>query len=226
MLELANLSSSVLSNSYGYTSEQIGILKAYDGRDLSDYPAIRAVTSTLTGSIVSPEHSSTSITARLNWYWSTPPAFYSYEDVIGVRWQGINSSAQNISLSLDTSGSNSYAYVTYYSTGDYTTSEYTEYLSFLNTSPYSHTEVAFNRLSSSLLGYAKMGSVRVKVNVPSTTTAAISEASFIFAYGLTSSSNSYSIAFPASFSITFGTTTSQAMYKTVVIAPDGTITNY
>lgn len=204
---------------------QIAILKAYDGRDLKDYPQIRAVAATLSGTISSPAHSTQSITAKLSWTWSGAPAFYAYTDVLAVRWQGLNSSAQNISLNLNTT-SGSTAYVSYYNVADQSTMESFEYLKFKNTSPYEHTEVTLQRMNGSLTGFAKAGSLQVRVDVPSTATASIAEASFIFAYGMTTNNNSYSIGFPFSFSITFGSNTTNALYKAVTITSDGKITNY
>lgn len=225
LYQRAQLSEAELAQKYGYSQLQIDILKAYDGRDLKDYPQIRLVAANLSGSISSPSHSNQSITAKLVWSWSGVPAFYSYTDVLAVRWQGLNASAQNISLALNTNNGST-ASVAYYDIVNQSEMEDYQYLDFRNISPYEHAEVALERMSSSLSGFAKSGVLQVRVDVPSTTSASIAEASFIFVYGMTTNNNSYSIGFPLSFSITFGSNTTQALYKAVTIRPDGTITNY
>ena len=222
LLELASKSSSELT-ALGYTDEQIQIIQAYDGRPLSEYPQIRAATATLSGSISSPSHSTTAISALFTWNWTSPPAFYAYQDVLTARWDGTNESAISLNLSLDTN--TSYATVTYCNTGDNSFS-YTDNLSFINTEPYDHTEVAIERIGRTTTTYAKNGAMRISIKVPSTATATITEAQFIFAYGMATTSKGYSVSFPVSFSISFGAGTTNACYKGVTITNTGKITSF
>lgn len=210
----------------GYTDDQITVLQAYDGRALEDAPELRAAAATLSGKITCPEGSTSALTARLDWYWTTQPALYNYNDVTACSWTGTNPSGQSINLALSTNASASYAYVSYYSVADNTTLYKHEYLSFVNTSPYSHTETPFSALASSVNYYAKMGAMRVTIMVPETVTASIAEAAFRFVYAATTTATSYSLSFPISLSISVGANTTEVLNKAVRISSDRTITTY
>lgn len=112
LLERASYSYSELL-AMGYTSQQIALLKAYDGSPLNANSPVLAATATCTGSFsyVGYSTSTSTIKIRYNFTWSSVP-FYGYTDAVGVSWRAVNPNAEVIVVQADYKS----ASINYYST--------------------------------------------------------------------------------------------------------------
>lgn len=84
-LERANLSEEELISQFGYSQEQISILKAYDGSPIENNPQLRAISATYTRSISKVVASRTKISAKLQWECSQRPISFSinkYDSIV------------------------------------------------------------------------------------------------------------------------------------------------
>lgn len=228
LLERAQLSDSVLEQ-YGYTPEQIEVLRAYDGGPLEDNPQLRAITATMSGSISAAQCTSTTVGTQFNWTWSALPLVYNFTDVVAIRWAGTNTQGSPMNVSM-VQTSSSFAYVTYYNLINQIQS--VQNLSFINVWPYDHAEVNFScgHVSSGLgdpAYYAKTGRVQVVVQKPSGSTGTLLEGAFAYSYGhSTITITSPTVSFPAGFSISFGTGTSSMYYGAAIVTTGGSIRPY
>ena len=220
----AQLPEDVLAQ-YGYTPNQINILKSYDGGPLEDHPELRAVASEFSCSITPMHCSSTSVGAQFNWSWSTWPIIYYLTDSVGVVWRGTNTQSGNMNCPMDTS--RSFSYVTYYTLANEI--HEVEHLSFMNPSPYEAAKVEFSAgHTSAFVGdpqyFAKTGRMQVVVTPAPGSTGTLLEAGFVFVYGhRTVQTSSPAISFPASFSITLGTCTSEMCREGAYITTGGSM---
>lgn len=228
LYERAQLDTTILQEQYGYSEDQIQILKNYEGQDLAEYPQIRAVTSTLEGRIGCHDVSNTSCTAYFSWGWSTAPDFYNFTDFIGVRWRGTGSDAGEVTLNFDAGASSSKCTVMYYSYPDDTLIETVTvpYDGGNRFDPNGYTSYSFDRLSSTGTGYTKIGLVQTKVDLPSGTTGSLVQTAFIYKYGLAERNLSIGLSFPVSFSINLEDDVAEAFGQSVLISSDGSVYEY
>lgn len=223
ILERAQLSAETLA-SYGYNHEQIEILKSYDGRALEAAPEMRNALPYMYATLSSGSCTTQNIIAHLNWEWSAAPVIYAYDDVIAVRFRAVKPDGNRLEgVCYNPSFTNSYVSYYNYSTNNLMSVTATQ---ITTSNALEHVETSFSRPDSSLSGYAKSGSFNCYIYVPANITANIAFGSFIFAYAFTKTTASYSIGYPASFSITIGTGADTALYTQVIINSDGTLTEY
>ena len=86
LLYRKSLSSDVLINSYGYSKEQVDILKSYEGTALEDTPEIRSIFGELTFETPNVVTSySRGVTLTVSWEWDICPTV-THTDAIGISW--------------------------------------------------------------------------------------------------------------------------------------------
>lgn len=97
----------VLRNAYGYSDEQIAILREYTGDSIEDNPELCALLAELTFSIPSViRASATEVAVNIQWSWSSKPLLIlpSMSDTIAVMWQGTyGSDSGNIRMNTSSS---------------------------------------------------------------------------------------------------------------------------
>lgn len=104
--ERAQLPESQL-RAYGYTDEQIAVLKAYDGSKItSDSPVVAAAAS-CTGSASKVSASTSKIAFKYTWTWSSAPVFMR-TDKAAVKWKAYNSNSVEIDVNCSRSTTVSY----------------------------------------------------------------------------------------------------------------------
>lgn len=107
LLQRQEKTDDVLRNYYGYSNEQIAILREYNGEPIKDNPKLRALFAVLTFSTPTVMRASaTEIAVYLTWQWSSKPLWVALtmEDTIAVMWQGTyGSSSGNIRLNTSSS---------------------------------------------------------------------------------------------------------------------------
>lgn len=88
-LERAALSEEELVAQFGYSKEQIAILKSYDGSPIEDNPQLRAVSASVSGRITTSAAYSDLVAATMSWSWNQRPftISVSQQDSIKAEWQ-------------------------------------------------------------------------------------------------------------------------------------------
>ena len=109
----AQLSDDILSERYGYSDEQIQILKSYDGSPIEDNPQLRGVFGNVYGYIYRMSYDDHGVTVRFSWNWDNPPMLWG-NDTVTCAWVGVNSSNGPHALRFDSE--NSSFHVDYYDT--------------------------------------------------------------------------------------------------------------
>lgn len=101
--ELASYDVNVLKDDYGYSEEQISLLKNYDGTQIQDHPELRGVFADCTVDFTCNSASKTSVTVTTTWEWNRAPAIHhkNIRDIIGTGWTAINLDDQEIKLEVD-----------------------------------------------------------------------------------------------------------------------------
>ncbi len=101
--ELASYDMNVLKNDYGYSEEQISLIKSYDGTPIQDHPELRGVFADCTANFTCNSASKTSVTVTTTWEWNRAPVIHHKDirDVIGTGWTAINLDDQEIKLEID-----------------------------------------------------------------------------------------------------------------------------
>lgn len=87
LLERAQLPTDIL-HAYGYTDEQIVLLREYDGSPLTENSSVLAATSDCVGTYDIGNYSTSSISFTYTWTWSIVP-LVKMEDTVVVAWQGV-----------------------------------------------------------------------------------------------------------------------------------------
>ena len=105
---------------YGYTDEQIRLLKTYDGEEITSGSQYMALSATCSGNFTSGNCSNKKIRLRYNWEWSSVPVI-KMKDKVFVRWQAVKSGG----VVVDATVTYAKATVKYYSitTGAYASSK-------------------------------------------------------------------------------------------------------
>ena len=112
--ERAQLPESQL-RAYGYTDEQIAVLKAYDGSKItSDSPVVAAAAS-CTGSASKVSASTSKIAFKYTWTWSSAPVFMR-TDKAAVKWKAYNANSVAMDVNCNMSTTVNYYWL---SSGNY-----------------------------------------------------------------------------------------------------------
>ena len=202
ILARKQLSDAMLEEKYGYTYEDILILRAYEGERLEDNAELAAITGTLT---ISKPTVLTATTTRIGvkvvWSWDHSPVVCAI-DVFAIYWDPTFGS-QDGNMRIDmASSSHVVSYNIYNNLFDYE-------WDITQVSPNSAAKSTFDMLDQTGEGWAKKGTLTLYFNAAAGS-AALTEIDFIFSYGHTILSISPSVSFPASGGISFGWTTDEA----------------
>ena len=202
ILARKQLSDEMLAERYGYTYDDIAILRAYNGEKLEENVALAAITGTLT--ISKPTvltATSTRVGVKVVWSWDHSPVVCAI-DVFAIYWDPTFGS-QSGNMRIDMSSSSHV--VSYNINNTYCDYEW----DITQVSPNSAAKSTFDMLDQSGEGWAEEGTLRLYFDATAGS-AALTEIDFIFAYGHTILSVSPSVSFPASGGISFGWTTDEA----------------
>lgn len=218
LIERAQLSENELKETYGYTDEQIEILKDYDGSPLEQNPQLRAILAEVSLSINRGSVSTSRFTAYISWNWSACPlVVLGVKDGLGVALEPLNGDQL---LHLRFNQNASYCDVTYcrISGSAYETERYS-----LQTDPsagiYNNAYAQFNSCqmveNNQITTYAKRGTMCL---VTDSSSDRIDEIGYIFRYG-----HGTNIVLPIEvsinvsvFTVTFRNASSTEQYKTVI----------
>ena len=187
---------------YGYTQEEIAILRAYSGENLEDNVELAAITGTLTITYPTVLTATTSrIGIQVIWVWDHCPVVCSI-DVFAIYWDPtFGSSSGNMRISI----SDSSHVVKYNLHNTYFNHDW----DITQVSPNSAAKSVFDMHDVSGEAWAERGTLNLYFDATAGS-AALTEMDFIFAYGHTILSLSPSVSFPASGGISFGWTTDEA----------------
>lgn len=202
ILERKQLSDSELAVKYGYTYDDIAILRSYNGERLENSAELAAITGTLT--IARPTvltATASRIGVQVVWTWDQCP-FVNAEDVFAIYWDPtFGSQSGNMRINMTDS-----SHVVKYK--HYTTS-YNYNWDITQVSPNSAAKSNFGMQDKSGEAWAQQGTLRLYFDATAGS-AALTSIDFIFAYGHTIISLSPSVSFPASGGISFGFATNEA----------------
>ncbi len=112
--ERAQLPESQL-RAYGYTYEQIAILKAYDGSTITSDTPVVAASASCTGSASKVSASTSKIAFKYTWTWSSAPLFMR-TDKVAVKWKAYNANSVAIDVNCSKSTTVNYYWL---SSGNY-----------------------------------------------------------------------------------------------------------
>lgn len=96
-LERAQLPESEL-RAYGYADNEINILKAYDGSEITPSSSILAAAAKCTGSLKAVSASTSKYQFQYTWNWNHKP-LYTSEDKVAITWAAFNSKSAHIDCS-------------------------------------------------------------------------------------------------------------------------------
>lgn len=225
LTRLSNLSTSELAR-LGYSSKQITLLHNYSGERIESNAELRGVFADMTCDFYKVSASTSSLKVKVIWDWTNAPllAGPAISDIVGIRWQGTNTSGQPLNLALDSAGS-SCTLKHYSRSGSY---KYQKTASVQTDDPYGHAYAKF-RMSyedgdADGTYYAKSGTFIIKVD--RTGSNSIKEAAFVFGYGHTIITVSPSLSLPASFGIGFSGGVEKMCEEAIRMSSSGTITKY
>lgn len=202
ILARKQLSDAVLMEKYGYTYEDISILREYDGERLENNAELAAITGTLTISrpIVTIV-TTTTIGVRVMWSWDHCPLMCA-TDVFAIYWEpSFGSQSGNMRIIIP----NSSHTVTY----NFYNTYFNRNWNITQVSPTSSAKSLFGMQDQTGEGWAEHGTLELYFEATAGS-AALTEIDFIFAYGHTVLSASPSVSFPDGGGISFGFTTDEA----------------
>lgn len=188
----------------GYTTEQIEILKEYDGSPIEDNPQLSRALGKLSASLSRRAYSDYSAGARLYWNWTTKPIITGvFTDIVACAWRGINQNNEESVLTFVPELSE--CEVEYFN--DYGESVDRVVYEINDKDPNRNAEVKFPLTHD--MGYAKKGYFDVYLEEENIVHE-LDTAVFIFAYGHTNFTISPSISVSGSgpslgLSCAFGT---------------------
>ena len=202
LLARKELSDVELMSKYGYTYDEILILRGYSGGRLEDHIELAQITGTLT--IAKPIVSiatSSRIDMQVTWSWDHCPVATA-NDVFAMYWDPtFGNQDGNMRININESSHT----VNYNLYGSYVDFD----IEIEQVSPNSAAKSTFSMLDQSTELWAEEGILDLRFDATSGS-AALTEIDFIFAYGHTILSISPSVSFPASGGISFGPTTDEA----------------
>lgn len=196
LMELKNKSDSELYD-YGYTDDQISILRNYNGDRLENSPQMRSVMSTLTISFSGIYHYTYLYKVKANWYWSTMPLSFTTTNsgtaVFG--WLAAGPGGSQIYSKYNISSS--YCTVWYYSNGNIVKT-YNSPMNVIN----QFACVSSTHETKLTVGWAKSGEMVLQVNNVDGGT--ITEMSYTFGYAHHKATITPSISVSTSLDATVG----------------------
>lgn len=216
------LSDRELQEYYGYSEQEISILRSYDGGPLKDNPQLRGIFGTVHGEIDKEAASKTSLTVSYTWYWEGEPLVMGFSETIAVRWQGAITSSGGGYLKFNEAGSS--ATVNYYWPDGREHS--TIHPEFQNISPYEHTYIVFETSVEAPRAFARDGEIIIKVDLPDGLDGYIAEGAFLFNYGHGELRFDAGVSFPPSFSISFEPFKEQMWYGGATLSSSGKLTRF
>lgn len=187
-LERAAIDEDTLLNEYGYTEEQVKILKAYDGGPIEEHPELRRASATLSAYIYAKNCSTSKLNVYADWSWNgTPiPCGPGITDGVAFGWSGTDFNGNPLNLSV----SNSSVKIKYVGSSG---------VSYRTVTPtiVSH----YHALKGGVLmdngkGTAKSGTLSMTLN--KTGSKSINEAAITFAYGHATLTGGVSFSFSLS----------------------------
>ena len=212
-LDRAKMEDEVLIKYYGYTQEQINILKKYDGSPIENNPQLAKASATLTASMSSGTCTNSMLTVYIIWRWSNAPLLSGpgITDRVAIRWAGSATSGSSINLSASTAE----IIINYHYNGAYV---YSQTVPSTIIDQYSKAETPVlmdNGRGTALVGkqtlvVQKIGSLPIK------------EASISFMYGHCQIGISPSFSYPVSFGISL-TSGEKAYYFSKRVTNTGAI---
>jgi hypothetical protein len=225
LLKRAQLSDSELKSKFNYSAKQIELLRSYKGTPIQDTPEMAALAATCTGTVSAPAYSTSSITIKLSWTWSTAPSFM-ISDIAAVRWQGTDTAGSPLNVALNNNTTYSYCKVNYVYLADGTSaSSVKNALSVTDAYGKASCIFAMTKIYNGQIDrWAKSGELQIKVD--KTGTNSIKEVAVCFAYGHQTISGTPSVSWPSGFSITFSSGVSKMFTVTKRVSNTGVITSY
>lgn len=207
LLYRATLSDAVLKNYYGYSDNQVALLREYNGQPLEEYPDARPLLGSLTGSLsrISGANNNLHIGVIYSWQWTTLPAMRK-DDITAISWSGVYQNGASNQIRFNSS--KSYSNVSYkVSDTSGNVDSYTlKYTSFTSNNYYNGAGVKFpvthKKTSTSYQHTAYKGTMYVYGDVVNTNYPLI-EASTHAEYGHATGSTSIGVSFPLGINISF-----------------------
>ncbi len=180
---------------YGYNSEEIALLRAYQGEAIDSNPSLASLTATLTISqVIAIFVTSSRVDMKIVWKWDHCPIFTA-KDVFAVYWSPtFNGNNGNMRLNI----SKSSHIVTY----TYGTASFTKTYSFTQVLPNSAAKVEF-AMDHQSDAWASTGTATLYFEA-TTGSPALNEMDMVFAYGHTTVDFAPSVSFPIGGGISFG----------------------
>lgn len=176
LLYRKGLSSEILSTHYGYTDEQIALLRAYDGKRVDSAPEMRVLFSSLTVTTSVLIKTNTRCGLLFHWEWDSKPAI-CMTDGVALRWDATLSDASD-NLRIDSKLSN--CLVKYYYSD---TKVFQREIDFDDMEVYQNASVEFamEKYINTYYTWAKSGDLLFYADTVDDST--ISEVAINFAYG-------------------------------------------
>lgn len=223
LLRRAAMSETELAATYGYTEEQIDVLKSYNGERIESSPQLKGVLGACSGKVTCPSASASRMKVRLTWEWTSAPVLNgnAVYDIVAVRWKGTDSSGSPLNIALNSSQSLSYCKLNTINSGKIKTHTYKLTVNDAYESAYKK----FSMEPNSGSGYwAKSGELQITLDT--TGSKKINEIATCFSYGHSVLTTSPGISFPTGFSISFKGGVDKMFSYTNRITSAGKITSY
>lgn len=212
LLERAQLPTDTL-RAYGYTDEQIVLLKEYDGSPLTANSAVLAATSDCVGTYDIGNYSTSSIGLTYTWTWSIVP-LVKMEDTVVVAWEGVR---KPDNLYFDLTPSTNIMYLHFYNmtTGARASSQ-DSFVQGLHVSTQNYTSFRFDMTKNDNYYWAKEGVVYLTL-YPDSSTSPINYIDLGAGYGHQTLVGSYTFSVSPSLEVSFS---SELPIEVVVVQED------
>lgn len=210
-------SDDVLMKYYGYTADEIAILRSYNGGRLEDHKELRAITGTLTiDTPIVMQSTAQKIAVKVYWDWDHQP-IVNMKDAFCATWSATFKNGKYGNLIFDKSQSN---HIIWYTPGGVSASKK---VPIQNTVPDRAVKSEFPMTSADGRFWARSGTFNLYLK-SAANDVSIASVSFVFAYGHTTLGFSPSVSFDSSglgVGISFGFGTSQADLISGYVKADG-----
>lgn len=207
LLRRATLSDDELENHYGYTQEQINLLRKYDGTALENAPYMRRALANMRAGTEVMIYGTSRMGVMYHWEWTVKPA-QTRTDIVAVTWDPTFIGSGHNNASFDSSSSQVTLHYRRDKTTVYTTSK--------DLTPYSRNQNASCSFDmtrpSDALYWAESGELYIYVKSVNTDNPPLNEVAFHFKYGHQEQKGNVSVSFPAGISISFSTNMVEANF--------------
>lgn len=196
LLERASLPAESLADEYGYSAEQISLLKEYDGSPIEDNPQLRGVFANMDGRLLLQNQDDDSVCVKFEWEWDGRPMLtgYAVTDVVTCAWIGVDSNNKAHALRLVEDESKCKVY--YYSREDFSY-KYSDTVEIDDTNPDKRADARIQVGSKDvnyLDSFVMAGEMEITLEEPVTVND-LQYCTLVFGYGHTV------LTFDASFSV-------------------------